>query len=120
MKNISHYVQQAKRRVLIVEDEEINQQILSMILEQEYEVLLANNGQDALDILQKEYSTISLVLLDLVMPVMDGFEVLRRIEDDPALKRIPVIVLTSDKSAEIESLKLGAQDFIVKPYDMPE
>ena len=120
MKNISHYVQQVKRKVLIVEDEEINQQILSMILEQEYEIILAGNGREALDILQKDYRTISLVLLDLVMPVMDGFEVLKRIEDDPALKRIPVIVLTSDKSAEIESLKLGAQDFIVKPYDMPE
>ena len=120
MKNISHYVQQAKRKVLIVEDEVINQQILSFILQQEYDVLLANNGQEALDTLQKHYKEISLVLLDLVMPIMDGFEVLKRIEDEPSLKRIPVIVLTSDKSAEIESLKLGAQDFIVKPYDMPE
>lgn len=120
MKNISNYVQHAKRKVLIVEDEPINQQILAMILQQEYDVLLANNGQEALDILYEEHKTISIVLLDLVMPVMDGFEVLKRIEDEPSLKRIPVIVLTSDKSAEIESLKLGAQDFIVKPYDMPE
>lgn len=120
MKNISHYVQQVKRKVLIVEDEQINQQILSFILQNEYDVLLANNGQEALDILNKQHKEISLVLLDLVMPVMDGFEVLRHIEKEPALKRIPVIVLTSDKSAEIESLKLGAQDFIVKPYDMPE
>lgn len=120
MKNISNYVQQVKRKVLIAEDEFINQQILSNILEQEYDVLLAGNGQEALNILSEYYKEISLVLLDLVMPVMDGFEVLRRIGDDPALKRIPVIVLTSDKSAEIESLKLGAQDFIVKPYDMPQ
>lgn len=120
MKNISHYVQQFKRKVLIVEDEQINQQILSFILEKEYEVVLANNGQEALDILHKQHKEISLVLLDLVMPIMDGFEVLKRIEEEPPLKRIPVIVLTSDKSAEIESLKLGAQDFIVKPYDMPE
>ena len=120
MKNISHYVQQAKRKVLIVEDEIINQQILSLILEQEYEVLTASNGQEALDVLHDHFKDISLVLLDLVMPVMDGFEVLRRIVDEPSLKRIPVIVLTSDKSAEIQSLKLGAQDFIVKPYDMPE
>ena len=120
MKNISHYIQQAKRKILIVEDEIINQQILSFILEKEYDVISANNGQEALDILQEHYKEISLILLDLVMPVMDGFEVLKRIEDDPSLKRIPVIVLTSDKSAEIESLKLGAQDFVVKPYDMPE
>lgn len=120
MKNISHYVQQVKRKVLIVEDEQINQQILSFILQNEYDVLLANDGQEALDILNKQHKEISLVLLDLVMPVMDGFEVLTHIGKEPALKRIPVIVLTSDKSAEIESLKLGAQDFIVKPYDMPE
>ena len=120
MKNISNYVQHVKRKVLIVEDEVINQQILSFILEKEYDVLLAGNGQEALDILKAQYKEISLVLLDLVMPVMDGFEVLKRIEDDSLLKRVPVIVLTSDKSAEIESLKLGAQDFIVKPYDMPE
>lgn len=120
MKNISNYVQHAKRKVLIVEDEVINQQILSFILEKEYDVLLAGNGQEALDILKAQYKEISLVLLDLVMPVMDGFEVLKRIEDDSLLKRVPIIVLTSDKSAEIESLKLGAQDFIVKPYDMPE
>ena len=120
MKNISHYIEQVKRKVLIVEDEQINQQILSFILEKDYVVLLADNGQEALDLLHDHYKEISLVLLDLVMPVMDGFETLRCIQDEPSLKRIPVIVLTSDKSAEIESLKLGAQDFIVKPYDMPE
>lgn len=120
MKNISNYVQHVKRKVLIVEDEVINQQILAMILEQEYDVILASNGQEALDILHERHKDISLVLLDLVMPVMDGFEALKRIQDDQTLKRIPVIVLTSDKSAEIESLKLGAQDFIIKPYDMPE
>lgn len=120
MKNISNIVQHVKRKILIAEDEVINQQILAMILESEYEVILANNGQEALDILQNHHKDISLVLLDLVMPVMDGYEVLKRVQDDPILKRIPIIVLTSDKSAEVESLKLGAQDFIVKPYDMPE
>ena len=120
MKNISNYIQHVRRKVLIVEDEVINQQILSMILEKDYDVLVANNGKEALGVLNEHYKTISLVLLDLVMPVMDGYEVLKQIEESPTLKRVPVIVLTSDKSAEIESLKLGAQDFIVKPYDMPE
>ena len=120
MKNISNIVQHVKRKILIAEDEIINQQILAMILESEYEVILANNGQVALDILTNHHKEISLVLLDLVMPVMDGYEVLKRVQDDPVLKRIPIIVLTSDKSAEVESLKLGAQDFIIKPYDMPE
>lgn len=110
----------APRKILVAEDEAINRQILSFILEKSYEVVLAKNGQEALDILNEQSKGISLVLLDLLMPVIDGFEVLRRMNEDPALKRIPVIVLTSDKNAEIESLKLGAQDFIVKPYDMPE
>ena len=120
MKNIRHYKENLKRHVLIVEDEFVNQQILGQIISTEYEPVFANNGQEALDILQENDRNISLVLLDLNMPVMDGYQLLAIMEEDERLKRIPVIVLTSEKSAEIKSLLLGAQDFIVKPYDMPE
>ena len=120
MKNIRHYKENIKRQVLIVEDEFVNQQILGQIIAQEYEPVFANNGQEALDLLQSSEHNISLVLLDLNMPVMDGYQLLRIINDDERLKRIPVIVLTGEKSAEIKSLHLGAQDFIVKQYDMTE
>ena len=120
MKNIRHYKEKLKRNVLMVEDEFVNQQILGQIIATEYEPVYANNGQEALDILQDGEHNISLILLDLNMPVMDGYQLLSIMMEDERLKRIPVIVLTSEKSAEIKSLHLGAQDFIVKPYDMPE
>ena len=120
MKNIRYYKENIKRKVLIVEDEFVNQQILGQIISCEYDVVYANNGQEALDILHEGPQDISLVLLDLNMPVMDGFELMKIMNEEEILKRIPIIVLTSEKSAEIQSLQLGAQDFITKPYDMPE
>ena len=74
----------------------------------------------ALDMLSLPDAAYSLVLLDLLMPVMDGFEFLKKRETDDKLKRIPVIVMTSEKESEVRSLELGAADFIKKPYDMPE
>lgn len=120
MKNIRHYKENVKRHVLIVEDEFINQQILGNIISSEFEPIYASDGKEALHILKDEDYFISLVLLDLNMPVMDGYELMEIMMKDERLKRIPVIVLTGEKSAEIKSLQLGAQDFIVKPYDMPE
>lgn len=120
MKNIRYYKENIRRKVLIVEDEFVNQQILGQIISSEYQPIYANNGQEALDILHENPQEISLVLLDLNMPVMDGFELMRIMNEEEILKRIPIIVLTSEKSAEIQSLQLGAQDFITKPYDMPE
>ena len=109
-----------KRRVMIVDDEEINRLMLGNILENEYEVVYANNGQEAWDLLNGEEKDISLLLLDLLMPVMDGFELITKLKEDDELKRIPVIVMTSEKEAEVKSIRHGASDFITKPYDMPE
>lgn len=112
--------EQGKRVVLVVEDELINRRILGKILEEEYRVLYAENGVEALEILRENTGLISMVLLDLFMPEMDGFEVLNIMEADEALKQIPVIVLTSEKNVEVQCLEKGASDFIKKPYDMPE
>ena len=109
-----------KRRVLIVDDELVNREILGNILSTVYEVEYADNGKIALDMLSRTGAAYSLVLLDLLMPVMDGFEFLKKRETDDKLKRIPVIVMTSEKESEVRSLELGAADFIKKPYDMPE
>lgn len=109
-----------KKKILVVDDEQINQLMLSRILENDYEVLLASDGKQALDIMIRNRGTLSLVMLDLNMPVMDGYELMAVVKNDPSLKNIPVIVLTSDKSAEVRSLEMGADDFIPKPYDVPE
>jgi len=105
-----------KRQILVADDEQINREILGAILSEDYEVLFAEDGEQALQIMQENGDTLSLVLLDLMMPVMSGLELLKCVKGDPVLQRIPVIVLTSDQPAEIESLGLGAIDFIPKPY----
>ena len=109
-----------ERKVLIVDDEEINREILGNIIESEYKVAFAKNGKEALEIIHDKDSGISLVLLDIIMPEISGFDVLKQMKEDGKLSEIPVIVLTSEKDSEIESLKLGAADFLTKPYDRPE
>ena len=109
-----------KRHVLVVDDEMINRELLSNILCVEYEVHLAENGKAALDILKAGDCSFSLILLDLLMPVMDGFDLIKCLKEDEALRLIPIIVMTSEKDAEVRSIKMGAADFIKKPYDLPD
>ncbi len=114
------YSASGKRTVLVADDEIINREILGVILGSEYDLLFAQDGQAAFDLLQENRDTLSLVLLDLNMPRMTGQELLRRKKADPLLQSIPVIVLTTDQEAEVESLRLGAIDFIPKPYPKPD
>ncbi|MCR5825327.1 MAG: EAL domain-containing protein [Oscillospiraceae bacterium] len=120
MGNNNNIIKQIRRTVLIVEDEWINTEILSEILSDSYEILTAENGVEALRVIRESITPISLVLLDINMPVMGGFEFLSIIKADEAYKRLPIIVLTSEKAHELRALELGASDFITKPYDMPE
>ena len=105
-----------KRRVLVADDEAINRALLTAALEDEYEVICAEDGPGALAAIRENRAALSLVLLDLMMPGMSGLDLLRRMRDDQDLRPIPVIVVTSDQDAEVESLRLGAIDFIPKPY----
>ena len=105
-----------KRQILIADDEMINREILGEILKTDYEVLFASDGRETMDMIRTHSATLSLVLLDIMMPVMTGLEILKAIKADAELSRIPVIVMTSEKDTEVESLLLGATDFIPKPY----
>ncbi len=111
---------QRPQLVLIVDDHEINRDAIGAILEDDYELIYAENGREALDQIQEHAADLSIVLLDLMMPVMSGFEVLEYIQKDPVLCAIPIIVLTAEKQAELKALQMGASDFITKPFDMPE
>lgn len=106
--------------VLIVDDEPLNREILANILGSEYKLLYASNGKEALEKIRIYGNRISLVLLDLLMPEYSGFQVLKQLNEDDTITKIPVIVLTADKSSEVKSLKLGAADFLTKPYNSPE
>ncbi len=107
-----------QRKILVVEDNMINREMLCDMLSSAYEVLDAENGQEALDVLKKYGEEISLILLDIVMPVMDGYTFLSHMRLDPSYSAIPVIVTTqSDSEAdEVAALSHGATDFVSKPY----
>ena len=111
---------QRPKLVLVVDDQEINRDSLGLILEDDYEILYAENGKEALEQMYERADDMSLVLLDLMMPVMNGFDVLETVQHDERLSHIPIIVLTAEKSAELQALQMGAADFITKPFDMPE
>lgn len=108
------------RRILVVEDDLINREILSLMLRDTYDILIAETGKQALELLESDYGTLSLVLLDLNLPDMKGVDILRRIKGNALAARLPVIVMTADQNAEVECLTLGATDFISKPYPKQE
>lgn len=108
----------SQRKVLVVEDNPINREMLSDILSTQYQVLQAENGEVALSILKEYGEGISLILLDIIMPVMDGYTFLSIVKADSAYSSIPIIVTTQGDSEadEVEALSKGAADFVVKPY----
>ena len=117
--HVKFHSSNGKRLILVADDEQINRELLGAVLAEDYEVIFAVNGEETLEQCRAHKDTLSLVLLDLMMPVMPGLEALRRMKADPELRDIPVIVMTADQNAEIESLSLGAIDFIPKPYPQP-
>ena len=90
--------------VLVVDDQEINRDVLGLILEDSYEILYAENGEQALELMRQNADKLSLVLLDLMMPVMSGFEVLEAVGKDEQLVHIPIIVLNIEQFHSINAL----------------
>lgn len=107
---------EAKEKVLVVDDNRINRAILSKILSDEYEILEAENGKDALDKM-KVHNDIMAVLLDLRMPIMNGYEFLNVVRAEMHNDTLPIIAITAMEgdSSEIQALNLGADDYLVKP-----
>ncbi|MCC2817783.1 EAL domain-containing protein [Lachnoclostridium pacaense] len=107
-----------KKQILIVEDNDINRATLAGILFSDYAVLEAENGQEAFSVLERYKEKISLILLDIIMPVMDGYTFLDKMKANPAYAHIPVIVTTQSDSEddEVAALSHGASDFVAKPY----
>lgn len=120
MNNYSDAFAGGKRHILVADDEYINREMLENILSEEYYVLKAEDGEMAYEMIKQNRNTLSLILLDLMMPKMSGLDLLALLSEEPDLKSIPVIVLTSDQDSEVTSLKKGAYDFIPKPYPQPD
>ena len=101
------------KRILVVEDNELNRAMLCEILADGYGVLEAGNGREALEILKQNRDAISLILLDVMMPVMDGYAFLDRLREDEELSLIPVIVMTQGNSEEDEVAALADRKSVV-------
>jgi adenylate cyclase len=107
-----------KPKILIVDDEPFNIDYLEQELEDSnYYLITASNGREALDKIQSELP--DLVLLDLMMPVLDGFAVLAQMKGDPDLREIPVIIISAanDSRSIVKGIKQGAEDYLTKPID---
>lgn len=110
----------SRYRILIVDDSEMNRMILSEMLKGEFEILEADNGSVCLDMLSRYEMKISLILLDIVMPGMDGFGVLEYMNRNNLIKDIPVIMISGEDSGEVikRAYEMGVSDYIKRPFDM--
>ncbi len=109
-----------KPLLLIVDDSEMNREILKEMLHDEYDIIEAANGKQGISYLEQYGAEISLVLLDIIMPVVNGFEVLSRMVRSGWIEDIPVIMISSEESDEavLRAYELGASDYIGRPFDM--
>ena len=108
-----------KQKILIVDDSEMNRFILTQMLREDYDIIEAGDGLRALEILKEQANDISLVLLDIIMPKLDGFGVLDKMNEEGWIDDIPVIIISSDRSpvAIERAYELGVADFINRPFD---
>jgi len=107
----------AKKKILVVDDTEFNRDLVVQLLEEDYDMVIAENGEEALTVTEQERP--DLILMDLGMPVMDGWEATRRLKANDELKKIPVIAVTSHAMVgdEVEARKAGCDDYLPKPID---
>ena len=110
----------SRQTIMIVDDTEMNIGILAEALQGNYEVIVAINGLDAIELLKDQKP--DLILLDIIMPVMDGYDVLKTIKKNPELKHIPVILLSAitDSGSKTKGFSLGAVDYVTKPFEIVE
>ena len=107
------------KKILIVDDDMINRKLLNVLLKKNgYNTIEAENGMEALNIIKNE--PIDMVLLDIIMPVMDGMDLLKILKADNDYKDIPVAILTTDDTRKTEALGLGACSVLIKPIKEPE
>lgn len=113
-------IEEIKQQVLIVDDSDLNREILSEMLNGDFRILEASNGKECIDLLEQYGTGISIVLLDIVMPVMDGYEVLRYMDRNHWIEDIPVIMISGEGSESHvrKAYELGVSDFISRPFDM--
>lgn len=108
-----------KNKILVVDDKGINRYMLGGIFKEEYEVLEAGGGQQAIDIIDRERDELAVVLLDIIMPGIDGFGVLEYMREKEYLDKLPVVIVTDDSSEEtsVKAFEYNVSDMVIKPFE---
>jgi putative two-component system response regulator len=108
-----------KNKILVVDDKGINRYMLGNIFREEYEIVEASGGQMAIDVMETEAGSLAVVLLDIIMPVMNGFGVLEYMKKKGLLDRLPVVIVTNDDSEETSdrAYEYKVADIVIKPFE---
>jgi len=108
------------KTILIIDDDEVNVNTLMDLLDDKYDILASLDGQDGIELLEEE--RVDLILLDIVMPKLNGFEVCKKLKNDEKTKNIPVIFITAniDKESINKAHESGGVDYIIKPFRLEE
>jgi putative two-component system response regulator len=111
-----------KKTILLIDDDDIHLTTAELFLKSEYEIYKTQSGQEALDFITSNKFIPTLILLDIMMPNMDGWEVFKRIKEIDDLKNVPIIFLTSveEDTEKKRAFKMGIADYIVKPYNLTD
>ena len=111
-----------KKKILVVDDDEIQLTTAELFLKNEYEVFKMNSGSDALEYLNSNKFVPNLIMLDIIMPNMDGWQVFNKIRAINFLENVPIVFLTSieEETEKKKAQKIGAADYITKPYNMTD
>ncbi len=115
-------MKKTKRQVLVIDDEEIMRKLLMQILSPNHEVILKENGKEALEWMYGQKNMPDLVVADLNMPEVNGFEYIQRVRESNLFGDLPLIILSGEESSaeRIKCLKLGANDYLIKPFNPEE
>lgn len=107
------------QKILVVDDKGMNRFMLGVMFHDGYEILEARNGLEAIEILEQERDELAVILLDVIMPVMDGFGVLEHMKKDNKLQKIPVVIVTDDSSEEtsVKAFEYDVADMVIKPFE---
>lgn len=108
-----------KKKILVVDDKGMNRYMLGGIFRDNYEIIEAGGGMEAIAIIDKEYDELAVILLDIIMPGIDGFGVLEHMKEQDYLNRVPVVIVTDDSSeaTAVKAFEYKVADMIIKPFE---
>lgn len=108
-----------KKKILVVDDKGMNRYMLGGIFRDNYEIIEAGDGMEAIAIIDKEYDELAVILLDIIMPGIDGFGVLEHMKEQDYLNRVPVVIVTDDSSeaTAVKAFEYKVADMVIKPFE---